>query len=67
MSQHSAQHPTPDIARACSIKEAAERLSVGQSLLWMMVRSGEVRAIKFGRRTLIPLSEIMRVLNGGAA
>lgn len=46
--------------------EAARRLAVSESHFWKMIKDGEIRAVKFGRRTIIPLNEILRILSGGA-
>jgi len=35
----------PDLARACSVRETAARLSCGQSLVWQMIAAGELKAI----------------------
>lgn len=55
-----------DTAAGLTVTEAARRLSVSESHFWKMLRDGEIRAVKFGRRTIIPMAEILRVLNGGA-
>ena len=55
-----------DGASGLTVTEAARRLAVSESHFWKMIRDGEIRAIKFGRRTIVPMSEILRILNGGA-
>ena len=47
---------------AMTVKTFAERLSVSESHVWMLLRTGEVKAIRLGRRTLVPTSELVRVL-----
>lgn len=37
-----------------SVEEAARRLSVGRSLMYELIASGQVRSIKHGRRRLVP-------------
>lgn len=46
---------------AYPIPEAAFQLGVSRSHAYRMIAAGELRAIKLGRRTLIPASEIRRV------
>lgn len=50
-----------------SVAEASKRLSVSQSHTWKMIRNGELRVVRFGRRTIVPLIEIARILGGGAS
>jgi excisionase family DNA binding protein len=47
---------------AVSIDEAARRLSVGRTLLYDLIRQGRMRAVKLGVRTVIPVTEIARIL-----
>lgn len=69
MPQATAEIPTTkaDPATALTVADAARRLAVSESHFWKMIKDGEVRAVKFGRRTIIPLAEILRVLNGSAS
>jgi len=60
------QNDKCDTAAGLTVADAAGLLSVSQSHLWKMLRDGEIRAVKFGRRTIIPLAEVVRVLSGGA-
>lgn len=55
-----------DTAAGLTVTEAARRLAVSESHFWKMIKDGEIRAVKFGRRTIIPLNEILRILSGGA-
>ena len=50
-----------------TVTEAARRLSVSESHIWKMLRENQINAVKFGRRTIVPSSEIVRILNGGAS
>lgn len=43
---------------ALSISEAAAALGVGRSMIYVLIGSGEIRPIKIGRRTLIPIESI---------
>lgn len=41
-----------------SVQKAAERLSVGRTLLYSEMASGRLRSVKAGRRRLIPSSAL---------
>lgn len=43
--------------------EAARELKIGRSTLYRRLKAGDIRASKFGRVTLIPLTELERVLS----
>lgn len=43
---------------AVDVFGAAERLSIGATLVKRLIRDGELRAVKIGRRTVIPITEI---------
>jgi len=45
-----------------SIEEAATRLGVSVSTLWRLIRSDKIRTVKILRRTLVPESEIQRLV-----
>jgi len=46
-------------------EEAAPILGVGRNGVYALIRSGQLRSIKVGRKILIPLSAIEEFLNGG--
>jgi len=52
---------------AVSVDEVARRLGVGRTLLYHMIRQGKIRAVKLNSRTIIPVSEINRILNSDDA
>ena len=37
-----------------TVEEAAQRLGIGRSLAWRMVRSGELPSVRLGRLVRIP-------------
>ena len=41
-----------------SIAAAAEALSVGRSKFYELIRSQEIRTVKVGRRTLVPVDAL---------
>lgn len=47
---------------ALSIPEAARRMSVSRSTLYRRIWAGEIRVVKFGARTLVPMTELTRWL-----
>lgn len=48
---------------AMSPDQAARQLSIGRTKLYSLIKSGEIRALKCGRRTIITIDEINRFLN----
>ncbi|WP_425605673.1 helix-turn-helix domain-containing protein [Pseudoxanthomonas daejeonensis] len=60
MRERKETHPE---AIAFSVEEAARRLAVGRSTMYQLIRSGEVATSRFGRRTVVPASELSRVLS----
>ena len=41
---------------------ACQRLGVGRSTLYELIKSKQLKTIKFGKRTLIPESELCRIV-----
>jgi len=56
--------PHPNDPLAYRVRDAAHALSVGRSSIYNMIRDGRLRSIKIAGRTLIPRSEIERLLMG---
>lgn len=52
--------------KAFRINDALKLLSISRSHLYGLALKGELRLIKVGNRTLIPATEIERLVNGGA-
>jgi excisionase family DNA binding protein len=52
--------PVPKLA--FSITELCEALAIGRTLAYQLIGSGKVRAFKLGTRTLIPASEVERLV-----
>ena len=50
--------------RAYTIEEAVEVSRVGRSSIYEVIKKGELRAVKRGRRTLILADDLERFLNG---
>lgn len=45
-----------------SIEDACRRLSMGRSWLYAEIGAGRIKVVKLGRRTLIPDSELQRIV-----
>ncbi len=51
--------------RGVTVDEARFRLgNLGRTLFYDLVKQGKIRVVKLGNRTVIPVSEINRLLNG---
>jgi excisionase family DNA binding protein len=55
--------PRPRLA--LSIDEAAAALGLSASSIWKWISLGQLRAVKFGGRTLLTVEEVNRVLTNG--
>lgn len=53
---------TTESPRAYSIEDAARQVGVGRTLMFDLVRRGQVRSVQLGRRRVIPASELDRLL-----
>lgn len=47
---------------AHKIPDACRRIGIGRTALYELIKSGEVRPIKIGCRTLIPEAELQKVI-----
>lgn len=50
-----------------TVREAAEYLRCSESLIYAQMKDGRLRGVKVGRRRLIPMRELVRITEGGAA
>jgi excisionase family DNA binding protein len=48
---------------AHSVNEACRRLGIGRTSLYELIDAKEIRPFKIGRKTLIPESELQRVIH----
>ena len=51
---------------AYSLREAAEATSVSRRKLEYLIQQGAIKAVKIGRRTIIPTRELTRIAEKGA-
>lgn len=42
---------------AHSVEEAAKALGIGRTFVFQLIKEGKLKAVKIGRRTLIPVKE----------
>jgi excisionase family DNA binding protein len=47
---------------AWSIDSACHRAGIGRTKIYALIKDGELRPIKIGRRTLIPESELQKFI-----
>jgi excisionase family DNA binding protein len=47
-----------------SVEEAAHRLGIGRNQAYQGAKSGEIPSIKIGKRILVPLAALDRMLAG---
>lgn len=48
---------------AWQIDPACNRAGIGRTMMYQLIKAGEIKTIKVGRRTLIPESELQRWLS----
>ena len=49
---------------AASINETAKALSLGRTSIYALIREGRLETVKLGRRTLVKVASIRRLLDG---
>tara|TARA_R110000868_G_scaffold202806_3_gene450642 strand:+ start:8685 stop:8852 length:168 start_codon:yes stop_codon:yes gene_type:complete len=50
---------------ATSVKDAAKALSLGRTSIYSLIRDGRLETVKLGRRTLIKVESIRRLIDEG--
>lgn len=58
------RHPTSydDLPLTLSVRELIPILSVGRNTAYELIRSGQIRSVRIGRRILIPKAEVLQFL-----
>lgn len=49
---------------ATSVNDAAKALSLGRTSIYALIRKGRLQTVKLGRRTLVRVESIHRLLEG---
>ena len=55
-------HPTNTAPLAHRIPDACNRLGIGRSMLYELIKAGELRTIKIGTRTLVPEADLQKII-----
>jgi len=50
-----------------TLAEAAEMLRCSESLIYTQLKDGRLRGVKVGRRRLVPMAEIKKLIQSGGA
>ena len=53
---------TENTTLASTIPDTCSRLGIGRTLVYDLLKQGKLRSIKLGSRTLIPESELKRLI-----
>jgi Helix-turn-helix domain len=62
-----ASAPTPRRPDAWRVNDALRQLSISRATLYKMAKNGDLRLANLGGRTVVPDSEIMRLVGGRLA
>jgi len=46
-----------------TVEEAAKILGIGRALAYEAVRTGQIKSVRIGRRILVPLAPLQKMLN----
>lgn len=63
----SPQAAPPIERQGLRIEEAAHALGCGRTTVFKLIREGRLRVVKLGTRTIVPRSEVARLLTGETA
>ncbi len=56
--ERGAKQPFPSERMALSIAEVADAIGLGRTFIYEQINAGALKAIKVGRRTLVPIEAI---------
>lgn len=57
-----AEHPANEAPILLTVDEAAERLRIGRSLVYALMKEGELESVRIGRLRRIPVDALPRFL-----
>ena len=57
--------PADDKRATLTVEEAAELLGIGRSNAYQSVRDGSIPSIRLGKRIVVPVAALERLLNNG--
>ncbi|MFT9663680.1 helix-turn-helix domain-containing protein [Mycobacteroides abscessus subsp. abscessus] len=57
----------PEPQKMLTVKETAEMLRCSESLVYSQLKDGRLRGVKIGRRRLVPVLEIQKLIESGGA
>jgi excisionase family DNA binding protein len=52
---------------ALSVPEVAESMGLSERKVWALIANDELRAIRIGRRTLVPIASVRAILDPGCS
>ena len=55
----------PDAPATITVEQTAELLGIGRKTAYESVRRGEIPYLSLGRRRLVPVLQLLALLNGG--
>ena len=58
------ERPAPGQRRTMTVEEAGSILGVGRSAAYAAAQHGEIPTIRIGRRLLVPVDQLERLLSG---
>ncbi len=57
---------TPGLKAAISVNDFCQALSIGRTLFYERVAAGQIKVLKIGTRTLVPVGEVQAFLERAA-
>jgi excisionase family DNA binding protein len=67
MSMATSRLPGPPIeADLLDLAEVAQRLNVSRTTIWRLAKRGDIRTVHIGGRTLVPRTELQRLIGEGS-
>ena len=54
---------SPALSQVLTVKQFCHEMSIGKTMFYDLVKSDAIKTFKIGRKTLIPATEIQRLIN----